>query len=104
MQSSNLPPSRDDQVTATGPRDKPSWRQELAAIGPGLLVMLADNDAGSILTAAQSGAHWGYRLVMLQFLLLPILVLVQELAARLGLVTGRGFSELVPICTNSRRT
>jgi len=103
VQSSNLPHSRDNLVvaqeraSAAGPRGKSSWRQKLAAIGPGLVVMLADNDAGSILTAAQSGAHWGYRLVTLQFLLLPILVLVQELAARLGLVTGRGFSELVRV-------
>jgi Mn2+/Fe2+ NRAMP family transporter len=67
----------------------------LAAIGPGLLVMLADNDAGSVITAAQSGARWGYRLLLLQFLLLPVLVAVQELAARLGLLTGRGFAELV---------
>ena len=45
----------------------------LAVVGPGIVVMLADTDAGSIVTAAQSGAEWGYRLLLLQFLLMPIL-------------------------------
>ncbi len=57
--------------------------------------MLADTDAGSIITAAQSGAQWGYKLLALQFLLIPILYLVQELTLRLGLVTGRGHGELI---------
>jgi Mn2+/Fe2+ NRAMP family transporter len=70
-------------------------RRILAAMGPGLLVMLADTDAGSIITAAQSGAQWGYRLLTLQILLIPILFVVQELALRLGLVTGRGHGELI---------
>ena len=64
-------------------------------MGPGLIVMLADNDAGSVITAAQSGAQWGYRLLLLQFAIVPLLFMVQELAARLGLTTGKGFGELV---------
>jgi len=67
----------------------------LAAIGPGLIVMLADTDAGSIITAAQSGAQWGYRLLIVQLVLVPILFMVQELTVRLGLVTGRGHGELI---------
>jgi Mn2+/Fe2+ NRAMP family transporter len=67
----------------------------LAAIGPGIIVMLADTDAGSIITAAQSGAQWGYRLLLLQLILIPILYVVQELTLRLGLVTGRGHGELI---------
>jgi NRAMP (natural resistance-associated macrophage protein)-like metal ion transporter len=70
-------------------------RHWLAVIGPGLLVMLADTDAGSIITAAQSGAQWGYKLLALQFLLIPILYVVQELTLRLGLVTGQGHGELI---------
>jgi Mn2+/Fe2+ NRAMP family transporter len=58
-------------------------------------VMLADTDAGSIITAAQSGAQWGYRLLALQVLLIPILYMVQELTVRLGLVTGKGHGELI---------
>jgi Mn2+/Fe2+ NRAMP family transporter len=70
-------------------------RRVLATVGPGLLVMLADTDAGSIITAAQSGAQWGYKLLALQLLLIPILFIVQELTLRLGLVTGRGHGELI---------
>ena len=42
------------------------WRRFLLVAGPGLVVMLADTDAGSVITAAQSGAQWGYRLLLLQ--------------------------------------
>jgi len=57
--------------------------------------MLADTDAGSIITAAQSGAVWGYKLLPLQLILVPVLFVVQELTIRLGLVTGRGHGELI---------
>ncbi|HUO79631.1 MAG TPA: divalent metal cation transporter [Steroidobacteraceae bacterium] len=63
--------------------------------GPGIVVMLADTDAGSIITAAQSGAQWGYRLLLLQLVLVPILYVVQELTVRLGVVSGRGHGELI---------
>jgi len=66
-----------------------------AIFGPGLVVMLADTDVGSIITAAQSGAQWGYRLLLLQLMLIPILFMVQELTVRLGLYTGRGHGELI---------
>jgi Mn2+/Fe2+ NRAMP family transporter len=71
------------------------WRRFLLVAGPGLVVMLADTDAGSVITAAQSGAQWGYRLLLMQFLLVPILYIVQELTVRLGLVTGKGHAELI---------
>ena len=70
----------------------------LAVFGPGLVVMLADSDVGSVITAGQSGAQWGYRLLGLQFVLMPILYMVQELAVRLGIFTGRGHGELVRAC------
>lgn len=66
-----------------------------AIFGPGLVVMLADTDVGSIITAAQSGAQWGYRLLLLQVVLMPILFMVQEMTVRLGLHTGRGHGELI---------
>ncbi|HKN27428.1 MAG TPA: NRAMP family divalent metal transporter [Roseiarcus sp.] len=72
-----------------------SWRRFLAVAGPGLVVMLADTDAGSVITAAQSGAQWGYSLLLLQFILIPILYIVQELTVRLGAVTGKGHAELI---------
>lgn len=67
----------------------------LATIGPGLTVMLADTDAGSIITAAQSGAKWGYSLLSIQLLLIPILYFVQELTTRVGITTGKGHGELI---------
>ncbi len=70
-------------------------RRLALAFGPGLVVMLADTDAGSVITAAQSGARWGYRLLALQFLIIPVLFVVQELTVRLGLGTGLGYGELI---------
>lgn len=67
----------------------------LAVLGPGLVVMLADTDVGSVITAAQSGVQWGYRLLLVQFVLMPILYMVQELTVRLGIFTGRGHGELI---------
>lgn len=72
-----------------------SWRRISVVAGPGIVVMLADTDAGSIITAAQSGAEWGYQLLLLQFILVPILYIVQELTVRLGIVEGKGHAELI---------
>ena len=71
------------------------WTIFFAVLGPGLVVMLADTDVGSILTAAQSGAQWGYQLLSLQLLLIPILYVVQELTVRLGIFPGKGHGELI---------
>lgn len=76
-------------------RRKRSFLMLLAAMGPGITVMLADTDAGSIITAAQSGAQWGYKLILLNLLLIPILYFVQELTTRLGVVTGKGHGDLI---------
>ena len=82
-----------EAITTTRP---PSNLARYAAVfGPGLVVMLADTDVGSIITAAQSGAQWGYRLLLIQVVLMPILFMVQELTVRLGLHTGRGHGELI---------
>ena len=67
----------------------------LAVVGPGIVVMLADTDVGSVITAGQSGVQWGYRLLLLQAILIPILYMVQELTVRLGVFTGRGHGELI---------
>src|SRR5580704_16522168 len=57
--------------------------------------MLADTDAGNVVTAAQAGAQWRYRLLPLLLLLMPMLYMVQELTVRLGIYTGRGHGELI---------
>jgi Mn2+/Fe2+ NRAMP family transporter len=67
----------------------------LAVWGPGLIVMLADTDAGCLITAAQSGAQWGYAMVLPQLVLIPILFMAQEIVVRLGVVTGQGHGRLI---------
>lgn len=57
--------------------------------------MLADTDVGSVITAAQSGVQWGYKLLLPQFILMPVLYIVQELTVRLGIFTGKGHGELI---------
>eukprot|EP00411_Alexandrium_monilatum_P043097 CAMPEP_0175486638 /NCGR_PEP_ID=MMETSP0095-20121207/81137_1 /TAXON_ID=311494 /ORGANISM="Alexandrium monilatum, Strain CCMP3105" /LENGTH=440 /DNA_ID=CAMNT_0016788445 /DNA_START=16 /DNA_END=1334 /DNA_ORIENTATION=- len=59
-------------------------------VGPGLLVCLADTDAGCLVVAAQSGAKWRYSLLLLQVVLIPILFLAQELTVRLGVYARKG--------------
>ena len=71
------------------------WARFVAVAGPGMVVMLADTDAGSVITAAQSGAQWGYKLLLLQLILAPILFVVQELTVRLGVVSGKGHGDLI---------
>jgi len=63
--------------------------------GPGLVVMLADTDVGSIVTAAQSGCQWGYHTLGVQLLLIPILYITQNLTVKLGVITGQGHGELI---------
>ena len=81
-----------------GPADRPKrsllWRY-LAACGPGLVVAFADTEAGSITTAAVSGAQFGMKLILLQLLLIVPLYVVQEMTVRLGTVTGRGHAQLI---------
>jgi Mn2+/Fe2+ NRAMP family transporter len=60
-----------------------------------MLATLADTDVGNIVTAAQGGALWGYRLLLLVLALIPVLYMVQELTVRLGIFTGMGLAELI---------
>lgn len=57
--------------------------------------MLADTDVGSLVTAAQSGAEFGYRMILPNLVLMPILYFVQEMTVRLGIVTGKGHGALI---------
>lgn len=67
----------------------------LVLVGPGLVVMLADTDAGSLITAAQSGSRWGYEMVLPLLVLIPILYVVQEMTVRLGVLTHKGHGALI---------
>ncbi len=67
----------------------------LTVFGPGLIVMVADNDAGAVSTYAQSGAQYGTRLLWLVLLLLPVTYFVQEMVVRLGIATGKGHAAMI---------
>jgi Mn2+/Fe2+ NRAMP family transporter len=78
----------------TGGKRSWPWRY-LAAAGPGLIVAFADTEAGSVTTAATSGAQFGMKLVLLQLLLIVPLFVVQEMTVRLGTVSGKGHAALI---------
>jgi NRAMP (natural resistance-associated macrophage protein)-like metal ion transporter len=67
----------------------------LAFLGPGLISANAGNEAGSIATYASVGARYGYDLLWLMVLITVALILVQEMAARTGVVSGKGLAELI---------
>ncbi|MDA8162662.1 MAG: divalent metal cation transporter [Desulfobacteraceae bacterium] len=63
--------------------------------GPGIIVMIADNDAGGITTYAATGAKYGYNLIWVIIVLVPVCYYVQEMTVRLGAVTKRGHAEAI---------
>jgi Mn2+/Fe2+ NRAMP family transporter len=67
----------------------------LAIVGPGIIVMVGDNDAGGIATYAQAGQNYGYSLLWVLLLLIPVLIVNQEMVVRLGAVTGVGHARLI---------
>jgi Mn2+/Fe2+ NRAMP family transporter len=67
----------------------------LAIMGPGLIVMVGDNDAGGVSTYAQAGQNYGTSLLWVLLLLIPVLVVNQEMVIRLGAVTGVGHARLI---------
>jgi len=67
----------------------------LAVIGPGFITANVDNDAGGIFTYSQAGAQFGYSLLWTMIPITIALVVVQEMAARMGAVTGKGLSDLI---------
>lgn len=67
----------------------------LAVVGPGIIVMVADNDAGGITTYAVTGSTFGYSLIWFLLLLGPLAFVVQEMCVRLGAVTKRGHAEAI---------
>ncbi|OMC48674.1 manganese transporter [Mycobacterium sp. IS-2888] len=67
----------------------------LAIVGPGIIVMVGDNDAGGVATYAQAGQNYGYSLLWVLLLLIPVLVVNQEMVVRLGAVTGVGHARLI---------
>src|SRR5271168_3687291 len=76
-----------------------TWKHRLttllAILGPGLIVMAGDNDAGAFSTYGQAGQNYGTRLVWTMLLLIPVLYVCQEMVLRLGAVTGVGHARLI---------
>jgi NRAMP (natural resistance-associated macrophage protein)-like metal ion transporter len=87
-----------EQVLPAGGRALPWWRSLLlflAVLGPGLITASVDNDAGGITTYSVAGSQYGYDLL---WTLLPItvaLIVIQEMSARMGVVTGKGLADLI---------
>ena len=85
------------RVSDAAPRR--TWRRRLltlaAIVGPGLIVMVGDNDAGGVSTYAQAGQDFGYTLLWTLVLLIPVLIVNQEMVVRLGAVTGVGYARLI---------
>jgi len=75
------------------------WRTRLilflAVLGPGFITANVDNDAGGILTYSQAGAQFGYTLLWTMIPITLALIVVQEMCARMGAVTGKGLSDLI---------
>ena len=67
----------------------------LSVLGPGIIVMIADNDAGGISTYAVTGSKYGFSLLWMFVILLPMAYYVQEMTVRLGAVTKRGHAEAI---------
>ena len=86
-------------VPAWSPDRPRSWSRRLltlaAIMGPGLIVMVGDNDAGGVSTYAQAGQNYGASLLWVLVLLIPTLIVAQEMVVRLGAVTGVGHARLI---------
>jgi Mn2+/Fe2+ NRAMP family transporter len=78
---------------------KSKWMRDLLTFlmvfGPGLIVMVADNDAGAVSTYSQAGAQYGTHLLWIVLLLLPVTYFIQEMVVRLGIATGKGHAAMI---------
>ena len=97
-----VPAFRDvrDRVVGARPRLRPAGRTSrlialLGVLGPGLIAANAGNDAGGIATYSSVGAKYGFDLVWMMVAITLSLVVVQEMAARMGVITGKGLAELI---------
>ena len=87
------------KISVTDIGERRTWRQRLltlaAIVGPGIIVMVGDNDAGGVSTYAQAGQNYHTTLLWTLLLLIPVLVVNQEMVVRLGAVTGVGHARLI---------
>ena len=103
ISNETLPVVRESTVSAPvqvpGTVVKSKWLRNLltflVVVGPGLIVMVADNDAGAVSTYSQAGAQYGTHLLWVVLLLLPVTYFIQEMVVRLGIATGQGHAAMI---------
>lgn len=87
------------KISVSDPGQARTFRSRMgtmaAILGPGIIVMVGDNDAGGVATYAQAGQSYGYSLLWVLLLLIPVLIVNQEMVVRLGAVTGVGHARLI---------
>ncbi len=88
----------DDSLNAEPVRKRSRWKGLLlflAVAGPGIITSNVDNDAGGIATYSMAGAHFGTNLLWSLIPIMVALIIIQEMSARMGVVTGKGLSDLI---------
>jgi Mn2+/Fe2+ NRAMP family transporter len=88
----------DDSLNAEPVRKRNRWKGLLlflAVAGPGIITSNVDNDAGGIATYSMAGAHFGTNLLWSLIPIMVALIIIQEMSARMGVVTGKGLSDLI---------
>jgi Mn2+/Fe2+ NRAMP family transporter len=89
----------EDVAPVRGRVVKSKWARDLLTFlmvfGPGLIVMVADNDAGAVSTYSQAGGQYGTHLLWIVLLLLPVTYFIQEMVVRLGIATGKGHAAMI---------
>src|SRR5579859_5381439 len=95
LDSKSGTPSVPSQIITVHSRWQRDLLTFLMVFGPGLIVMVADNDAGAVSTYTQAGAQYGTHLLWLLLLLLPVTYFIQEMVVRLGVVTGEGHARMI---------
>ena len=86
--------SRRSRIDTTRVASGPLWRQYLRALGPGLVTGASDDDPSGIATYSQAGAKFGFGLLWLALLTLPLMAAVQEICDRTALATAKSLGEL----------
>ena len=84
-----------DREPNKAPSRRPLWLVLLSVLGPGVIAAAAGNDAGGITTFSQVGANYGYQLLWGLAVVTVGLIVVQEMCARMGAVTGKGLADLI---------
>lgn len=88
-------PALAPEPSRTAPRRRSHWLVLLSVLGPGVISAAAGNDAGGIATYSQAGAQYGLSLMWTMVVVTIGLIVVQEMCARMGAVTGKGLADLI---------